>query len=334
MKSDGNKISLLAKVARFREVGLLGFILLLAVFIQFRNPKFLTLENLEDLITNTAILGILSIGMMMVLLTRGIDLSIGATLALSGMISALFVSANPNIHPLVAILLGILVGIICGMILGFLIAFIGILPIIASLGMMYAYRGITYWSSNGEWVSAHQMPDSFKKIATSNILGINTLIFIAIIIFIIAAYFLNHTRTGRQIYAIGSNPDSAKISGIKSRRILMLVYTIMGGLAGLSGVLWVSKFASAQGDTATGYELSVIAACIIGGVSIAGGQGKVIGVLLGAIFLGMMDNALPLINVSPFWQHGLEGLIILIAVIFNTLVKRAVEKNNLLRRSI
>ncbi len=134
-------------------------------------------------------------------------------------------------------------------------------------------------------MSAHQMPDSFKAIATGSIFGINTLIFIAIIIYIVFYYFINHTRTGRQIYAVGSNPESAKISGINNDKILWMVYAIMGSLAGLAGVLWVSKFASAQGDTASGYELSVIAACVLGGVSIAGGSGKISGIILGSIFL-------------------------------------------------
>ena len=144
----------------------------------------------------------------------------------------------------------------------------------------------------------------------------------------IAYYFITHTRTGRQIYAVGSNPEAARISGIQMNRILWLVYAIMGGLSGMAGVLWVAKFASAQGDTATGYELSVIAACVVGGVSIAGGVGKLSGVLLGAILLGIINNALPLINVSPFWQMGIQGAIILAAVLINAVIKRGVEPHS------
>lgn len=292
------------------------------------------MENINDLLKNASILSILAVGMMLVIVTRGIDLSIGATLALSGMITALTVSAHPGLHPLLAILLGILVGTACGVILGLLISKISILPIIATLGMMNVYRGLTYLISGGKWVSAYQMPSSFKAIATGSILGINILVFIAIIIYIVFSYFVNHTRTGRQIYAVGSNPESAKISGINIDKILLLVYTIMGALAGLSGVLWVSKFASAQGDTAMGYELSVIAACVLGGVNIAGGSGKISGVISGALLLGILNNALPLINVSPFWQQAIQGCIILLAVVINALVKRGVDRNNLMRRKI
>ena len=322
------------KVSSFRELGLLAFIIVLSVLVQFRNHSFLTLENINDLLTNTAILGILSVGMMMVIITRGIDLSIGATLALSGMVAALTVSAVPTMSPFLAILVGTMVGLVCGVLIGFLTSKAGILPIIATLGMMNVLRGSTFITSGGKWVSANQMPKSFKSIATSSVLGINTLIFIAIIIFIVAYYFVNHTRTGRQIYAVGSNPESAKISGININRVLWMVYSVMGALAGLAGVLWVSKFASAQGDTAMGYEINVIAACVLGGVNIAGGSGKISGLVLGALLLGILNNALPLINVSPFWQQAIQGFIILAAIIINALVKRRVDRKNLMRRKI
>lgn len=321
-------------ITKFRELGMLFTIIIMSLLVQMRNSNFLTLENINDLLTNTAILSILSVGMMLVIITRGTDLSIGANLALSGMISALTVSANQNLSPILTILLGIGIGIICGSIVGLLVSKGSVLPIIASLGMMNVYRGLTFIMSGGKWVSSHQMPSQFKNIATGRILGINNLIFIAIITYIVFYYFINYTRTGRQIYAVGSNPESAKISGINNEKILFLVYVIMGGLAGLAGVLWVSKFASAQGDTAMGYEMQVIAACALGGVSMAGGSGKISGLIMGSILLGILNNALPLIKISPFWQQAIQGVIILAAVLLNTYVKRRVDKNNLLRRKI
>lgn len=328
------KSSKLASFYKFRQLGLLMFIVILSLAVQLRNPSFLSGENIKDMVTNTAILSILALGMMLVLITRGIDLSIGAVIAISGMVSAQVISAYQGLNPVVILLLGTTIGIICGGINGLLISKIGILPIIATLGMMNIFRGLTFQISGGEWVSSYQMPESFVSIATGTSFGINNLIVMAILIYFIFFYFINHTRTGRQIYAVGSNPDSAKVSGINENKILLLVYSIMGGLAGLSGVLWVSKFASAQGDTASGYELTVIAACILGGVSIAGGSGKISGVLLGAMLIGMLNNALPLLNVSPFWQNAIQGFIILFAVIMNTLVKRGVDRNNLMRREI
>ena len=318
----------------FRELGLLVFIVILCAIFQFRNHNFLTFSNIRDLLANTAILSILSVGMMMVLLTAGIDLSIGATVALSGMISALTVFAHPSLSPLLSLLEGMAVGAVCGALIGVLIARFNVLPIIATLGFMNIIRGVTYLVSKGAWVSSYQMSDGFKKLATGTILGVSNLIVIAVVIYLAFFYFINHMKTGRQIYAVGSNPAAADISGIPRRRIIFLVYVIMGVLAGLGGVLWVAKFASAQGDTAVGYELSVIAAVVLGGVSISGGSGKVSGLILRTILLGILNNALPLINVSPFWQQAIQGVVILAAVLTNVMVKRNNQRFALRKRAI
>jgi rhamnose transport system permease protein len=338
MSADKNEGAARRRAARpqgaFRELGLLMFIVLLCAMFQSRNSSFLTLGNIKDLLNNTAILGILAVGMLLTLITGGFDLSIGATIALAGMTSALTVAAFPAINPILSIIEGMLVGIIVGSVNGVLIARFNILPIIATLGMMNIVRGVTYIASNGAWISAYQMSDGFKSIATGTILGVNNLVVIAIVIFIIAWYFLNHTKTGRRLYAVGSNPEAADVSGIPRRKLVWLAYAGMGLLAGLSGVLWVSKFASAQGDTASGYEMSVIAACVLGGASVTGGSGKISGLILGSILLGMLNNALPLINVSPFWQQLIQGIVILVAVIMNVAVKRNSQRNALRRRAI
>ena len=317
-----------------RELGLFIFIVIISLTVQLRNPAFLTPSNINSLLTNTSILGILAVGMMLVLITRGIDLSVGATIAFTGMVTAMTVARFPTIHPLIALLQGSLIGVVIGLIIGVLVARFDVLPIIATLGMMNVVRGFTYVVSGGRWVSSYQMSTEFKAIATGRVFGINNLITIAIIVYIVAWYFTNHTRTGRRIYAIGSNPEAAQISGLPRRRLLLLVYSIMGGLAGLAGVLWVAKFASAQGNTAIGYELQVIAACILGGVSINGGVGKLSGLLLGTIMFGILSNALPLIDVSPFWQQGIQGVVVLAAVLTNVVVKRNSERSALRRRAI
>jgi rhamnose transport system permease protein len=323
-----------ARPEQLRELGLLLFILLIGLLVQLRNPAFLTASNITSLFTNTAILAILAVGMMLVLVTRGIDLSIGAIIAFSGMTTALTVARFPGIPPVLAMLEGMAIGMVFGSVSGLLIARFEMLPIIATLGMMNVVRGLTYVVSGGRWVSSYQMSTGFKAIATGRLLGLNNLIVIALLVYIIAWYFISHTRTGRRIYAVGSNPEAATISGLPKKRLIFLAYLIMGGLAGLAGVLWVAKFASAQGDTASGYELQVIAACILGGVSISGGVGKISGLILGTVLFGILNNALPLINVSPFWQMGIQGLTILAAVITNVLVKRNTENNALRRRAI
>jgi rhamnose transport system permease protein len=318
----------------FRELGLLLFIVILCVVFQLRNHNFLSLTNILDLLTNTAILSILAVGMMMVILTRGIDLSVGATLALAGMVSALTVQSFRAISPVVSVLEAVAVGTVVGALIGLLVARFNVLPIIATLGFMNIVRGVTYLVSKGAWVSAYQMSDSFKAIASGKVLGVSIPIIIAVVINAAFYYFISHVKTGRQIYAVGSNPEAADISGIPRRRIIWLVYVVMGALSGLGGVIWVAKFASAQSDTATGFELSVIAASVLGGVSIAGGSGKVSGLILGTILLGILNNALPLIRVSPFWQQAIQGVVILAAVLANVLVKRNSQRFALRRRAL
>ncbi|MDR2766722.1 MAG: ABC transporter permease [Treponema sp.] len=319
---------------RFRELGLIVFIVIISILIQIRNHEFLTVGNIGNILSNTAVLAILSVGMMMVLLTGGIDLSIGATMAFTGMVTALSVSAHPTLPVPLLILESVFLGICIGLVVGVLVSRFSILPIIASLGMMNVMRGLTYVVSGGAWVSAYQMPAYFKNFATGTLFGVNNLIVIAVIVNVVFYFFINFTRTGRRIYAVGSNPEAAAIVGLPAKRIVLLVYIFMGGLAGLAGILWVAKFASAQGDTAAGYEMNVIASCVLGGVSVSGGRGKVFGLLLGVILFGILANALPLINVSPFWQQAIQGFVILFAIITNVVIKRNNDRAALYRRVV
>jgi rhamnose transport system permease protein len=250
------------------------------------------------------------------------------------MVSALTVFAHPGLPPVVAVLEGTVIGAAFGLLNGILVARFAILPIIATLGMMNAIRGLTYIVSKGKWVSAFQMSTGFKAMATGRFLGVNNLIIIAVLLYVVYYFFISHTRTGRRIYAVGSNPDAAAVIGLPKVRITALTYTLMGALSGLVGVLWVAKYASAQGDTASGYEMSVIASCVLGGVSVSGGRGKVSGLLLGVILFGILNNALPLINVSPFWQQAIQGFVILAAIITNLLIKRNNDKTALRQRVI
>ncbi|SDK01621.1 ABC transporter permease [Enterococcus casseliflavus] len=322
------------KLPNSRELGLILFILVASVFIQTQNSSFLTMVNLTDMLTNTSILAILAVGMMMVLITGGIDLSVGAVVALSGMSSAVFIRDFPNIPVIVAVLVGLFVGLFSGLVLGRLIAKGRILPIIASLGMMNVYRGLTYIVGDNQWVSAFQMTDAFKEIATGSFLGINHLIWAAFIVLAVFYYILNFTRSGRRMYAVGSNEEATAITGISKERTLILVYMLNGLLAGLAGVLWVSKFASAQGDTASGYELNVIAACVLGGVSVNGGVGKISGLITGALLFGILNNALPLLNASTFWEDAIQGVVIVAAIVMNVLMKRRSDAAALKRREL
>ncbi|MGN1114956.1 MAG: ABC transporter permease [Candidatus Ornithomonoglobus sp.] len=321
--------------SNIRELSLVIVMIAIAVFVQYRSGgNFLTVENISDMLAETSVLAICAVGMMFVIITGGIDLSIGAIMALGAMAGCTVLKNNQSMPIIAVIGIAMAVGLVCGIFNGILVSKLKILPIIATLGTMNIYRGITYLVANGSWVKQQEMGAKFLSLATGKVLGINNLIVIAVIVYIIAGFFMTKTRTGRKIYAVGNSEESARVSGIKTDNTLIMVYTLLGVIAGLAGTLYVCKYGVAQGETCTGYEMNVIAACVLGGVSINGGTGRVPGVLLGAILLGILNNAMPLIHVSSFWQEAIRGLIILLSIIANSLIQRNVEMKALRRRNI
>lgn len=326
--------SLFSLVAGVRETGIFAFIVLLIVVVSLRSPYFLTVENFRDILLDIAALSIVAIGQTMVILTRSIDLSVASGLALSGMIVGMTVSSNWGLPPLVALLMGIGIGIALGGFNGLLVTKGRVPPIIATLGTLSIYRGLTFVVSGGAWVDAAEMPDSFKWLARGTTLWVPNLVLFAALVAIVFYYFLNHTRAGREIYAVGSNPDAARVAGIPVDRIVFLVYVLSGVLFGMAGVLWVSRYASAQSDSAMGFELQTVAAAVIGGVNIFGGSGTIPGVLLGSLLLGIIINALNLVRISPFWKLAVQGLIILLAVVSDALISRRLQRALTLRRAV
>ena len=217
--------------SNIREISLIIVMIALSLFIEIRSGgNFFTLENISDMFTETAVLAITAVGMMMVIITSGIDLSIGSIMALGAMVGGTILKNNQAVPGVAIILVSIAVGIVCGFINGTLVAKLKILPIIATLGMMNIYRGLTYLVANGSWIKQQEMGTKFLSIATGKFLGINNLIVVAIVVYIIAAFFLNKTRTGRKIYAVGNSEESARVSGIKTDRTLIMVYTILGAV--------------------------------------------------------------------------------------------------------
>jgi rhamnose transport system permease protein len=317
---------LLWTLIRFREAGISLFILILVVAVTLRAPSFLTIDNFKDILLNISILAIVALAQTMVILTHGIDLSVSSMIGLVAMMVAFAVRENPQMPVLLAVLLGMALGAVLGTFNGLIITFGMVPPIIATLGTLSIYRGLVFYYSQGTWINSFELPASFKLLSKGTPLGLPNIVIIAIVVAVIVYYFLNYTRTGRDIYAVGSNPEAAQFSGIRTQRITFLVYLISGLLSGLAAVLWASRFESAQTNTALGFELQTVAASVVGGVSISGGVGTVPGVLLGALLLGIIQNALTLIRISPFWQLAAQGLLILIAVISDKWILSRVER--------
>ena len=305
---------------RNREVLLALAILASLVLISSRFPAFVAPTSLANVFNDTAPLMILVIGQMIVILTRCIDLSVAATLALTGMTAALM---NGSGVPLPLILLAVVaMGAALGAINGLLVWKVGIPSIVVTLGTMTIYRGVIFLMTDGKWVNAHEMSAGFKALPRLVFLGLPVMSWVAVALIAVFAVLLIRTPLGRAFYAVGGNPHAAVYAGIDVGKTQFWAFTLSGALAGLTGYLWVARYAVAYVDIAGGFELDVVAACVIGGIAIAGGAGTIWGAILGALFLGVIKNALPVVGISPFWQMAISGTAIILAVAFNAAQSR------------
>ncbi|MRS17237.1 ABC transporter permease [Enterobacteriaceae bacterium RIT691] len=308
---------MMQQLLKNREALLAAVIVLLVLAIGSRTPSFIAPGNLVEMFNDTSILIILALGQMMVLLTKGIDLSMAANLALSGMIVALINFHHPDLPVFVLLVLATLLGLLMGIINGLLVWKLGIPAIVVTLGTMSIYRGIIFLLSDGGWVNANQMSPAFLGLPRALVLGVPVLSWFAIAALLVVGYFLRYSRTGRSLYTAGGNATAAYYTGINAGKMQFISFCLSGALAGFCGYLWISRFAVAYVDVANGFELQVVAACVIGGISTMGGTGRVLGCLFGALFLGVINNALPVIGISPFWQMAISGAVIVIAVVLN-----------------
>ncbi|GHC59910.1 ABC transporter permease [Neogemmobacter tilapiae] len=305
----------MSALLKSREAILALAIALLLVVIASRFPAFVTPGNLASVFTDTSPLILLALGQMVVILTKCIDLSVTANLALCGMIAALMNGAGVPL-PLI-LLLVVALGAVLGAVNGLLVWKLDIPSIVVTLGTMTIYRGIIFLLTDGKWVNAHQMSEGFKAFPRAVFLGLPVMAWIAILGIVAFVLLVNRTPLGRAFYAVGGNPHAAVYTGISVGRTQFAAFVLSGALAGFVGYLWVARYAVAYVDIASGFELDVVAACVIGGIAIAGGAGSVAGCVMGALFLGIMKNALPVVGISPFWQMAISGAAILIAIAFN-----------------
>jgi rhamnose transport system permease protein len=302
---------------RNRDFGLGILTVALLGAITALRPQFAGVTSLKGVFDDTSILMLLALAQMPVLLTRSVDLSVAANLALSGMCVAIFNHTHPQVSMAWVIALGLGVGTVLGAINGLLVWLLEIPSIVSTLGTLAIYRGCVFVVSAGAWVTSDKMSPPFLHLMRTPVLGLTALSWLAIICAAATYAGLRYTETGRRFFIAGSNPEAASYAGIDVRRVRFGAFTISGAVAGLAGYLWVSRYAVAYTDVAQGFELQVIAACVIGGVSISGGVGTVGGVVIGCLFLGIILNALPLLGISPFWQMGVSGLVIVTAVVLN-----------------
>ena len=309
------------KLAKFQSTIAL---LLLCIFLSILSDKFLTVDNGWNVLRQISVNICISVGMTLVVLTAGIDLSVGSILAFSGAVAAGLLKSGISFPGndlfigftlLGTILAGVATGSFLGFFNGWVITKFKVPPFVATLAMLTVARGFTMLWTKGYPISS--LGPDFAYIGTGWFLGIPILVWIAVVIIVAAMIISNKTALGRYIYAIGGNENAARLSGININKVKIIVYTLAGALAAIGGIMVTSRLDSAQPNAGMSYELDAIAAVVIGGTSLSGGRGTIIGTVLGAIIIGVLNNGLVLLDVSPFWQQVVKGMVILLAVMID-----------------
>ncbi len=301
---------------------LLPFFTLVALFIilSIASPNFLTSTNLSSVVRQTAVINIMALGMTVIIIAGGIDLSVGSILALAGLLGAMTMEKHGIGWGIVA---GMLVGMLCGFANGLMITSLRISPFIVTLGTMGIYRGFALIISKG--LPVHEIPPSFSYLGEGTLLGVPFVLWILLLCAVVTHIILEHTRHGRYAFSIGSNPDAAFYAGVPVKFHTIVVYAGAGLLTGLSGMIEVSRLMTGQPTGGQGYELTAIAAVVIGGGSLRGGEGSVLGTLVGAFIMGLLANGSDLLGTNPYWQQVIIGAVIILAVAFDELRKRRLK---------
>ncbi|WP_411861676.1 ribose ABC transporter permease [Vibrio cholerae] len=312
--TSNNRKKLFSKEWLIEQKSLIA-LLFLVVVVSFLNPNFFTVDNILNILRQTSVNAIIAVGMTLVILTAGIDLSVGSVLALCGAFAATLVAMEVPV--LVAVPTALLAGAALGAISGIIIAKGKVQAFIATLVTMTLLRGVTMVYTDGRPISTGftDTADTFAWFGTGYALGIPVPVWLMVVVFAVAWYLLNHTRFGRYVYAVGGNESATRLSGINVDRVKIGVYAICGLLAALAGIIVTSRLSSAQPTAGMGYELDAIAAVVLGGTSLMGGKGRIMGTLIGALIIGFLNNALNLLDVSSYYQMIAKAVVILLAVL-------------------
>lgn len=313
-KEKSNKFNMKGFVAKYGVI--LGLVIIMVYFTVMK-AKFLTLDNMLNMLRQTSINGLLAIGMTFVVLTGGIDLSVGSIVGASGMFAALVARTVTGMPWYLAVLVGLGVGLLLGAVNGVIISYLKVPAFIATLGMLSIARGVTFMASDAKPVPG--LSEGFLKIGGGSVGIIPIPIIVLAVVLVISYVILYKTRYGRYIFATGGNPVSARVSGINVKAIICSVYMISGVLAGLAGVILTSRVTSGLSQGGNGYEVDAIAAAVIGGNSLSGGRGRLWGTIVGFLIMGVMNNGLDMMAVSSYWQLVIKGIIIIGAVMLDSL---------------
>lgn len=311
------------KMDMIRRYGLLGILAIEIIIFSFGSQYFLTVNNILNVLRQSAVTGICAVGMTFVMLTGGIDLSMGAVVGIAS-ISCASLMVKASWHPVAATALALLVGLAIGLLNGVLVTYVGIPPLIATLGVQTSIRGLCYILTGG--LPVYGFPNSFGVIGKGYVGFVPVPVIIMIVFLIIGAYVLNKTRFGRYLYAIGGNAEASRLSGIDVSKSMVKTYVIAGLLAAIAGIVELSRLSSGQPAAGDGYEMTIITAVVLGGISVAGGEGKFFGVVVGIFIMAILSNGLVMMNVYEFYQQLIRGIVLLVAVGIDQISKKGAGK--------
>ncbi|MER6696526.1 ABC transporter permease [Streptomyces fimicarius] len=309
---------LVDRVFRMRELAILVVLVLMLVLTQLGNSAFLSEQGVKDLLLNATILALVATGQSLVVITRNVDLSVGSTLGISAFAAGTYLQGGG--HPVVAVALAVLLGVGFGLLNGLLVSLGQVPALVVTLGTLYIIRGIDSIWVGSRQITAADLPGGFVDFGSGGISAVPWLAIIALALLVSTAYYLKHFGSGRELYALGSNPEAARLAGIPVRRRILLAYTFCGALAGLAGALYLARFGNVDSGTGTGYELTVVSAVVVGGVVFTGGSGTVYGAALGALLLTSVNSVLPALGVSSVWVLAINGFLLILAIAVDRIV--------------
>ena len=308
----------LTTVLRSREMSVAAVLLAVIVFATLKSDSFLFSGNgWRDLLLTPSILILLAVGQTVVIITRNVDLSVGSILALTAYLTGKLFIDHPGLPIVVVFLAGIALGALLGLVNGVLVAFGKVPALVITLGTLYVYRGIMLSWAGSDRINASDMPRAFLRLGTQSILGIPVLTILALVVLAVVGYYLATARGGRELYAIGSDPDAADLYGLQVRRRVLTAFVLCGALAGLAGVVYTARYGTVSSGAGLGIELQAVGAAVIGGVAIFGGSGTVWGAAIGAMLLVTINRALPILGIPDFWQRAVVGALIISAVVLD-----------------
>ncbi len=320
---------------RARETGILAALIIVIAVTTAINPSFLfSPDGWRDLLLTPAILALVAIGQAIVIITRNVDLSVGSVVGLTAYLTGQLFIGIPGIPIILVFVIGALAGGLLGLVNGALVAYGKVPALVITLGTLYAFRGINVLWAGSNRINASDVPSAFLNLGTGSFLTIPYLTILALVVLLIAGWYLRNRRGGRELYAIGSDPAAAELYGLKVTRRILAAFILSGALAGLAGVLFVARYGTVSSQTGTGLELQAVGAAVIGGVAIFGGSGSVYGAALGAMLLLTINRALPILGIQDFWQQAVVGVLIIGAIVLDRVLALRLSRRLVAEREV